>query len=653
MYVGTQLLGRDILRKINESEDQIPWEQTERFLREAELAFSTQVPRRVPVTQNLICFCDASALAQAALIFNDRGQLLQGRGSLASRPPQTIPREELNAMVLVVESVANLVSDIESVLPQPIVKRIIVLSDSLITIQRLRKFKKVGSLDFYERNRIAKIINICTLKDHVEWIFHHIAGDINPADFPSRLQSLDFTNYQFPGQVARILAGGPPPLEEDKAFAFANYSKEELQLSRIINTFGELKTEEVNSISREADIALSDAFPCFMKTPEEMRKEIAVAQKDSGIGDGSELIRNQGKIIVPSQIAQTVVEYVHVHSGHFGHSNLLKVLGRDYSIKSLSRLCYDCVRRCPLCQVFKGSRHFSKSDGTSNKWDDSSLIQGSWVTVGLDIYKFFNFPVLTVTDLLSRVIAVIVVYESGSKGYTSRDLANAFEKLCYRTGFGFPSVVYSDNESTFSAEFKSFLIKAGSQPRTISPYSPFSSFWERLHSEIGKEVKVLANRKPSTGREFQTVLDKAAFIINRRPVTDKLSAIEVFMLRFKGRSYRDLAHHYEDFRPPDKVQLSRELERSLAEYDKMYDEYLKSYRKERKRSANGKGKKRFRASGPFLPGDDVLVFNHSGQKTDQKWQFPPKQIVRRVGLKHYELEDGKIHHEYNLKRYIH
>jgi hypothetical protein len=83
----------------------------------------------------------------------------------------------------------------------------------------------------------------------------------------------------------------------------------------------------------------------------------------------------------------------------------------------------------------------------------------------------------------------------------------------------------------------------------------------------------------------------------------------------------------------------------------MYEDYVKAYRNERRRTANNSSRK-VRAAGPFLPGDEVLVYNQSKQKTEEKWLFPPNNVVRRVGMKHYELDDGKVHHEYNLKRYF-
>ncbi len=130
--------------------------------------------------------------------------------------------------------------------------------------------------------------------------------------------------------------------------------------------------------------------------------------------------------------------------------------------------------------------------------------------------------------------------ESGKSGYTSRDVANAFDRICFSTGYGYPSVVYSDNESVFGADFRIYLSKIGTIGRTVSPYSPFSTFWERLQSEVGKQVKCIANSIPNTGRAFQEILNKVSFIINRRQVFGQFTAVEVFMLKYRGRNHKDI-----------------------------------------------------------------------------------------------------------------
>jgi hypothetical protein len=245
---------------------------------------------------------------------------------------------------------------------------------------------------------------------------------------------------RFPERVEELIKAGTPALDCDRSFAYSNYPAQDLQLSSV--TFNDLNTEPhgIHSIVDGLDQAVAYVFPITTEPPEKVRADIMSAQLAVGIGSGSEITRIQGRIVVPASMAMQIVEYVHTHSGHFGLSNLRRVIQRDYSIKNLKGQCYDVVSRCPICQVLKGSRHFNHAAEVS-KWDKPSLIQGSWVTVGLDIYKYLCYSVLTVTDPLSRVIRLIVVNELSSKGYTSRDIANAFDKLCYRTGFGFPSVV--------------------------------------------------------------------------------------------------------------------------------------------------------------------------------------------------------------------
>jgi hypothetical protein len=466
---------------------------------------------------------------------------------------------------------------------------------------------------------------------------------LNPADKPSRVQYVDFSEFRFPHAIATTL-DSEPCTDDDRVFIF----KGEL-------LWGPVNSIKLNSINLDADQATRNLFPITDSTPNEVLNQIRSAQASAGMADGEELLKIKGKIVVPATVAAQVVEYVHVNTGHFGASSLKKVIAKNFAMKGTSRICSRVAARCPLCQIFKGDRKHASPDPTEdgNQWGKKNLTVGSWVTLGIDIFKFDGHAVLSVTDLISRLVAFEHVYESGVSSYTSKDVANAFEILCYRTGLGFPSVIYIDNDPVWSRDFTLLAAKGSIQVRFISTYSPFTSFWERKHSELSKEIKLLVSRRPSTGREFQNVLDKAAFIINRRPSLAGRTPLEVLMLCYKGRSFRDLNVVYQELEPQLEGKLSRELDDAVKQADNMLRTYLDAYRKERQRCST-RGARRCNTSGPFKVGEKVLVFNFQATKATEKWIFPPRTIVAKKGLKHYVL-DGEEHmayHEYNLKRYI-
>ena len=103
--------------------------------------------------------------------YNEDGVLLLGRGALASRPPQTIPREELNALVLGIKAVDELLHSVTTFEYSP--KQIIVLYDSLLNIQRLRKSRYYELQTIYEANRAQQIVTTCQSWG-ISCTFYHI-----------------------------------------------------------------------------------------------------------------------------------------------------------------------------------------------------------------------------------------------------------------------------------------------------------------------------------------------------------------------------------------------------------------------------------------------------------------------------------------------
>jgi hypothetical protein len=266
------------------------------------------------------------------------------------------------------------------------------------------------------------------------------------------------------------------------------------------------------------------------------------------------------------------------------------------------------------------------------------------MTLGLDIYSFNKVDMLTVTCLLSRAIFIQIVNKT-KEGYTSKDVAKAFEALCYRTGLGFPSIIYTDNEAVWGSVFERFMKLNGIKVKRVAHYAPFSTFWERLHQEVTKQLKL-----GTFEHVDQTAVDKVSFIINRRPgPCEGMTPTEVLYLRMDGRCPWDINRTYTDYVEPPIEKLGQELKSSHNQTMGILEKYLSSYRKERTRSSKRKG---LRLTEPYAVGQQVLVYNNRALKHQYRWKYPPLSITERIGLKHYRLDDGSVEHEYNLKRFV-
>jgi hypothetical protein len=610
LHIGLQLLGRHLCREVDFS--LLP-----DFLKLVEL--QSRVPRRATFTPTLIVCCDASKVAHASLVYNEDGVLLLGRGALASRPPQTIPREELNALVLGIQAVDEL---LYSVTFDYSPKEIIVLSDSLLNIQRLRKSRYFELQPIYEANRVQQIVTTCQSWG-IDCTFYHIKGTDNPADKPSRLDPAppDFmvvrnsVGWLWDPQDARRLDP-----EDPKGFRITKDSN----------------PPEVSICSVDH---LSDSTT---KSVMDIKRKVLQAQQETGLGDGVQLVLNQGRVVVPPSIAYELVEFIHAKSGHPGMAKLRYAISKSYTMKDMTGIVHRVCSRCILCQSTKGNRR--NSSVQHNGWNQEHLIENSWRTLGLDIYRYNSVDMLTVTDLLSRSIFVQVLAKS-KKGYTSSDVAKAFETLCYKTGFGFPSIVYTDNEAIWGSTFERFMKMNGVKCKRVAHYAPFSTFWERLHFEVTKQLQ-FSNTEPLD----QAVLDKVCFILNRRPgPCNGITPLEVLFLRFDGRCPWDMNRSLRPFTEPTPENLGRELKATHNQTMKLLDKYLKLYRGERTKAMKRKG---LRLMEPFEIGQQVLVYNSRALKHEFRWKYPPLTIRERIGLKHYLLEDDSVEHEFNLKRFV-
>ena len=119
--------------------------------------------------------------------YNEDGVLLLGRGALALWTPQTIPREELNALVLGIKAVDELLHSVTTFEYSP--KQIIVLYDSLLNIQRLRKSRYYELQTIYEANRAQQIVTTCQSWG-ISCTFYHI----DPED-PKGFRTIKDSNY--------------------------------------------------------------------------------------------------------------------------------------------------------------------------------------------------------------------------------------------------------------------------------------------------------------------------------------------------------------------------------------------------------------------------------------------------------------------------
>jgi len=101
----------------------------------------------------------------------------------------------------------------------------------------------------------------------------------------------------------------------------------------------------------------------------------------------------------------------------------------------------------------------------------------------------------------------------------SPSFIRAFERFKSRKGT--PKLVINDNFKTFkSTEVKKYFSKLGIRQKFILPSSPWwGGFYERLVRSVKLSLKKSLGRSLLTYEQLETILCKAEFVINSRPLT--------------------------------------------------------------------------------------------------------------------------------------
>jgi hypothetical protein len=162
--------------------DKIVWENIRTNLSELS---GQKIARRVSigisdkVKYSIVCFCDASSKAYAALVYliqnnseTTKSDLLFSKNRLAPIKELSIPRLELMSAVIAVRCVAFVKKQLGVT-----IENTFIFSDSQCVLNWI---KSTDTLPVFVKNRVKEI------KNHSDVSFHYVEGKRNPADIASR-----------------------------------------------------------------------------------------------------------------------------------------------------------------------------------------------------------------------------------------------------------------------------------------------------------------------------------------------------------------------------------------------------------------------------------------------------------------------------------
>ena len=252
-----------------------------------------------------------------------------------------------------------------------------------------------------------------------------------------------------------------------------------------------------------------------------------------------------------SYFSKLFIFHCHEQVLHSGVETTLNLLRNRFWIIKGRQTIKSILRKCVVCKRHQGRtlKPPETPDLPSFRFDESF----SFCNVGLDYAGSLYIKesaeaatkkvyILLFTCATSRAIHLELV-----PGMKSPSFIRAFERFKSRKGT--PKLIINDNFKTFkSSEVKKYLSKLGICQKFIFPSSPWwGGFYERLVRSVKLSLKKSLGRSLITYEQLETVLCKAEFVINSRPLTyvssdDLEQCLTPFHLLF-GRNVSQPAEH--------------------------------------------------------------------------------------------------------------
>ncbi|XP_065678999.1 uncharacterized protein LOC100199492 [Hydra vulgaris] len=418
-------------------------------------------------------------------------------------------------------------------------------------------------------NAIRKVV------DREKW--NHISGELNPADFPTRISN--FVNFGHWLKGPEFLLNMNKEINEfkvDKKFQvdimseckrgenvvicnvvldsstslsstidacrFSSFEKLIISTGyvfRFINNL--LKTIKKLPLYKQVTL-MTDEYKFALN--ECIRDEQRILQNDKSFDklnnslklfDGEDkLIRLRGRfenanlnfaekhpLILrgkESWFTILLIRNCHEQVLHHGiESTLNKVRSQFWIIKGRSTI-KSIIRQCVTCKKFQGRTLLPPSSPDSPDFRVNNLY--SFQATGLD-YAGPLFVKTVNKDAACKVYVLLLTCASNLELTPDMKIPafiRAFKRFAARRGF--PDLIISDSfKTSISKEVKIFMIKNDVQQKFILPASPWwGGFYERLVRSVKITMKKTIGKSLLSYEELETILCEIKSVINSRPL---------------------------------------------------------------------------------------------------------------------------------------
>lgn len=522
--------------------------------------------------EQLHVFCDASALAYAAVVFmrtkNEDGvtvQLVQSKARVAPIGRVTIPRLELIGCNIGARLGSSVKSTLEKDIP------CFYWSDSTTALAWINRNDEWGT---FVGNRVREIL---TTAKAIQW--KYVPGKLNPADLPSRgcsqKQLLDSIWWEGPSWLKRPSSEWPSQsycVNEDEVNSERKkIVQEEMSLSNIptivdqpwfakknsyiINLRGVawLKRFRHNSLAGKNNVekkigplSIHEIFEAEdlmirlvqQQTFQPNMKFIAglrVTEDNGNYVVVTKILnrRDTGRFrkpwLLPSNhpITKQLIIEEHLRYGHAGVLFLASILREKFWIVKMKKTIDSVIKKCTVCiRHGKSPTSVPASPLPENRVKNAKVFEISGIDLAGPLYLRDNSKqwVVLFTCAVVRAVHLELVEQINTEHFIM-----ALERFIYRRGRVL--VIYTDNGTNFHGTANLFgkinWEKVQSKFRLeritwifIPPAAPWwGGFWERMVRTMKEYLRKILGHNKLTKVELDTAICFVESLINGRPLT--------------------------------------------------------------------------------------------------------------------------------------
>ncbi|MEI6058007.1 MAG: hypothetical protein WCQ60_03505, partial [bacterium] len=431
-----------------------------------------------------IAMCDSSEEGWACGIFNQQClPIYQKYGYFPSgKESGTIPYKEMFAFKRATDLISHFKDEVKG-LPGADQMRILLLSDSTITLHRVLNLSDSGDLTVKERN-LLKAIRPKIMEHQLRIGF--IPTKLNMVDVITRPTVLDY-QYVNPEHVKQYLLPLPRKNDtikkinlrgatfyQDLARGASVQTKQDPPTSTPVGT-ADPPCTAAEILTQQEEVFCSAVDFDFL--PDDMTKKVIDIPK---VGRRIVIDKNS------PQVNEICSRYHKIR--HQGVQRTMKDIKKVYHIARLRRAVKEVVLRCVACQ---------KTRPIKKKWFWRSqrahqILSKVWTWVSVDFIEglpplpagfdqVFTYAMI-IMDLMTRFIFTMPLCE------IKKEMVQEVLEACFTT-YGYPRVIVSDQASTFMSLQKHYIEKGCLWLKSFAYAPAQKGVFERMNRSIKEMIR--------------------------------------------------------------------------------------------------------------------------------------------------------------------